>query len=39
LIYLTNWNYVLQVALKKKILKNDEVLIIKNFLKSVGVKS
>ena len=38
-ISLTNWRHVLNVASRKKILKNDEVKIIKSFLEKMKVKS
>ena len=39
LTYLTDWNYVLKVASKKEILSDNEIIIIKDFLTSLGVKS
>jgi len=39
LTFLTNWNYVLKVASKKEILNNKEIIIIKNFLRSIGIKN
>ena len=38
-ISLTNWNHVLNVAYRKKILKNDEVKIVESFLEKMKVKS
>ena len=38
-ISLTNWRHVLNVASRKKILKNDEIKIIKSFLEKMKVKS
>ena len=38
-ISLTNWSHVLNVASRKKILKNDEIKIIKSFLEKMKVKS
>ena len=38
-ISLTNWSHVLNVAYRKKILKNDEIKIIKSFLEKMKVKS
>ncbi len=38
-ISLTNWNHVLNVAYRKKILKNDEVKIVESFLETMKVKS
>ena len=39
LISLTNWHTVLKVARKKNIINEKDILIINNFLKSIGVKS
>jgi len=39
LVSLTNWENILEVAYKKKLLKDDDHKIIKNFLKSIGVKN
>ena len=39
LTFLTNWNYVLKVASKKEILNKKEIIIIKNFLSSIGIKN
>lgn len=39
LTFLTNWNYVLKVASKKEILNNKEIIIIKDFLSSIGIKN
>ena len=39
IIFLTNWSHVLNVASRKKILKNDEIKIIKSFLEKMKVKS
>ena len=38
-ISLTNWSHVLNVASRKKILKNDEVKIVESFLEKMKVKS
>ena len=38
-ISLTNWSHVLNVASRKKILKNDEVNIVESFLEKMKVKS
>ena len=38
-ISLTNWNHVLNIASRKKILKNDEVKIVESFLEKIKVKS
>ena len=38
-ISLTNWSHVLNVASRKKILKNDEVKIVESFLETMKVKS
>ncbi len=39
LISLTNWNTVLKVARKKKIINEKDIMIINDFLKSIGVKN
>ena len=39
LISLTNWNAVLKVARKKKIINEKDIMIINDFLKSIGVKN
>ena len=39
IIFLTNWSHVLSVASRKKILKYDDVKIIKSFLEKMKVKS
>ena len=39
LIFLTKWSYILNVALKKKILTTKDTIIIEKFLDSIGVKS
>ena len=39
LISLTNWNTVLKVARKKKIINEKDIMIISDFLKSIGVKN
>ena len=36
LIYLTSWKYVLDVVKKKKILKDNELLVVFNFLKNLN---
>ena len=38
-ISLTNWSHILNVASRKKILKNDEVKIVESFLEKMKVKS
>ena len=38
-ISMTNWSHVLNVAYRKKIIKNDEIKIIKSFLEKMKVKS
>ena len=38
-VSLTNWSHVLNVASRKKILKNDEVKIVESFLEKMKVKS
>ena len=38
-ISLTNWSHVLNIASRKKILKNDEVRIVESFLEKMKVKS
>ena len=37
--YLTNWKFVLEVAHKRKILSNEEIKIIENFLSKINVKN
>ena len=37
--YLTNWKFVLEVAHKRKILSNEEIKIIENFLLKINVKN
>jgi orotate phosphoribosyltransferase len=39
LISLTNWNTVLKVARKKKIINEKDIMIINDFLKTIGVKN
>jgi len=39
LVSLTNWNAVLKVARKKKIINEKDIMIINDFLKSIGVKN
>ena len=39
LISLTNWNAVLKVAREKKIINEKDIMIINDFLKSIGVKN
>ena len=39
LISLTNWNAVLKVARKKNIINEKDIMIINDFLKSIGVKN
>ena len=39
LISLTNWNAVLKVAREKKIINEKDIVIINDFLKSIGVKN
>lgn len=39
LFYLTNWNEVLKVAVKKKVIKNSDEKIIKKFLLKIGIKN
>ncbi len=39
LIFLTNWNFILESAFEKKLLNLKEIKLIENFLSSMGVKS